>query len=271
MYKTYQFALVTGESLITTTPFGLDNDDFDCTAAEMLSEYWDSLYDVQNAADLQAVIDKLNAEHFQDDEEHRIKIHQFPNLYDKPIATYFLGEADYVLAKNLTEEEQKIAFKKDKKEFVCVLDNEDIVALNLGEVLVTDSDDFTKLKMIEELESFKENLSGNMNSNYSELWNMCADFDNENRGMYLTDTIQEAEFVDDDLLGEYMKSQDLTDISRLRCFIGDTYSDDIYRFDGYGNLANVDSSDFEEVIDNLLYELNAAVQPRYEYRKAMEM
>ena len=76
MYKTYQFALVTRESLITSTPFGLDNDDLDCTAAEILSGYWDSLDDVTDAKELQAVVDKINEEHFQGDEENQIKIIQ---------------------------------------------------------------------------------------------------------------------------------------------------------------------------------------------------
>lgn len=275
MYKTYQFALVTNDSLITTTAFGLDTYDLDSTVAETLSGYWDSLHYVENAEELQAMVDEINKEHFQDeqgDAQPKIQIHQFPNLYDKPLSTYFLGEADYVLAKNLTEQELQIAFQKDKKEFVCTLDDENIVLLNLGEVYITDSDDFDKVKVIEQLEELRGNLSHDMSRNYSDLWNLCADFDNENQGSpYLTDTIQEAEFVDEYLLEDYMKNQDLTDINRLRCFIGDTYSDDIYRFDGYGNLANVDNSDFEEVIDNLLYELNGAIQPRYEYKKAMQM
>ena len=45
------------------------------------------------------------------------------------------------------------------------------------------------------------------------------------------------------------------DVDRLRCFIGDTYSASVYKLDGYNNLDNVSCSDFEEIIDEILYEL----------------
>ena len=40
-----------------------------------------------------------------------------------------------------------------------------------------------------------------------------------------------------------------------RVFINDTYDANLYRLDGYGNLTNVDISDFEELIDDLVNDL----------------
>ena len=40
-------------------------------------------------------------------------------------------------------------------------------------------------------------------------------------------------------------------IDRLRCFVGDTYSDDIYCLDGYGNLKNINDGDFETLCEDL--------------------
>lgn len=64
--------------------------------------------------------------------------------------------------------------------------------------------------------------------------------------------------VDEESL-EYIVKENATDLSRLRCFIGKTYDDDIYKFDGYGNLQNVDISDFEGLIDDIVSDLKCEI------------
>ncbi|GHV00909.1 hypothetical protein FACS1894211_09490 [Clostridia bacterium] len=81
--------------------------------------------------------------------------------------------------------------------------------------------------------------------------------------MYLTDIIQEAEFVDEELLNDYFQNVLAKEpsLARIRHFIGDTHDDEIYRFDGYGNLANVDKGDFEDVIYNVQEKIIEAIEP----------
>ncbi len=103
-----------------------------------------------------------------------------------------------------------------------------------------------------------------MEKNYCDIWNACADFDNEHRGSYITDKITAYDFVTEDLL-EYIVKENATDLSRLRCFIGNTYDADIYMLDGYGNLQNVEESDFENLIDDIVSDLQYDIAvPLYE-------
>ena len=52
-------------------------------------------------------------------------------------------------------------------------------------------------------------------------------------------------------------------LSSLRCFIGDTYNAGLYRLDGCGNLANVDNSDFEYLIDDIVQTLEEDITPPF--------
>ena len=71
------------------------------------------------------------------------------------------------------------------------------------------------------------------------------------------------DFVDDEVLEYIVKKESLGGISRLRCFIGDTYDANLYRLDGYGNLANVDNSDFEYLIDDIVQSLEEDITPPF--------
>lgn len=83
-------------------------------------------------------------------------------------------------------------------------------------------------------------------------------------GCYTTDKITNYDFVTEDLL-EYIVKENATDLSRLRCFINNTYEDNIYMLDGYGNLRNVDNGDFENLIDDIVsYLQNEVTVPLYE-------
>lgn len=117
-----------------------------------------------------------------------------------------------------------------------------------------------KEKTIKKLEELKEKLSGQTyEENYCDLVNTLVDYDNEaHDNLYLYDCMHEiVEFVDDEIM-EYLIKECNNDIDRLRCFIGDTHSDYIYKLDGYGNLENVTDDDFEYCIDNAIEQLKGA-------------
>lgn len=156
-------------------------------------------------------------------------------------------EAEYIYIKNLCE---KPVILTDAYGLKIQLDADMVAAFKDGEFYACGFEDTEKRAFIEELLELKNDLSYDQSSNYSKIWNACADYDNNHRGVYLTDRIIEKDFVTEELL-EYIVKENATDLSRLRYFIGDTYDDDIYRLDGYGNLANVDTDDFEDLIDEL--------------------
>lgn len=160
--------------------------------------------------------------------------------------------SDYTYIKNLSEKSVIITDAIGKR---LSLNPEITAVFNFGEFVAASLEDFETTAFIKTLEGMKADLKENdASTNYSKIWNTCSDYDNDHRGSYLTDRIQEHDFVDDEVL-EYIVKENATDVSRLRCFINDTYDDDLYMLDGYGNLNNVHSSDFEDLIDDLIYEL----------------
>lgn len=156
-------------------------------------------------------------------------------------------EAEYIYIKNLSE---KPVILTDVYGLKIQLDADMVATFKDGEFYACGLEDTEKRAFIEELIEIKNDLGYDQSRNYSKIWNACADYDNTHRGVYLTDRISEKDFVPEELL-EYIVKENANDLSRLRCFIGDTYDDDIYRLDGYGNLANVDIDDFEDLIDEL--------------------
>lgn len=144
-----------------------------------------------------------------------------------------------------------------------VLEPDEIMAFNFGRFYASDAEDFEIREFIGQLNVLKNGLGWDMEENYANLWNACADYDNNHHGSYLTDRIQEYDFVDDEILEYIVKEESLGGISRLRCFIGDTYNASLYRLDGYGNLANVDNSDFEYLIDDIVQTLEEDITPPF--------
>lgn len=51
---------------------------------------------------------------------------------------------------------------------------------------------------------------------------------------------------------QYWLEQNNNDLDRLRYFIGDTYSSDMYRLNAYGNLENIGIEDFKDLCDELI-------------------
>lgn len=99
---------------------------------------------------------------------------------------------------------------------------------------------------IKKLKELKDNLSYDNMTNYTDMINTLIDYDNNAQdNLYLYDNIlQYYNFVDDELISYIIeddkKRYGYYDLDRLRCFINDTRSDDIYILDGYGNLENID-------------------------------
>lgn len=111
-----------------------------------------------------------------------------------------------------------------------------------------------KKELIKQLENLKENLSSQTNEqNYCDLVNTLIDYDNEHQGVYLYDTLREFyEFVDDEILEYLIQEESKNGLSRLRYFINNTYDDDIYLLNAYGNLENVNDDTFSSAIDEMI-------------------
>lgn len=167
--------------------------------------------------------------------------------------------SDYIYIKNLSDTAQ--TFIDSNGRYVRISPYGKAI-FNYGELYASCDEDLNKRQLIDDLAELKENLSYDNQKSYFDIWNLCADYDNEyNDGLYLCDMIQEREFVTDEDLEHYIKEH-ATDISRLRHFINDTHEDDIYMFDGYGNLQNVDKEDFEGLIDDLIYRIQEDMKHR---------
>jgi len=109
-----------------------------------------------------------------------------------------------------------------------------------------------KRNLIKTLKDIKENLSYDYQKSYNQIWNACVEVDNEYGEPYLCDYISEENYVNEDEISEIFIPQNSDSLARLRCFIGDTYSSDLYKIDGYGNLQNIDKSDLECLCDELI-------------------
>ena len=107
-------------------------------------------------------------------------------------------------------------------------------------------------QLIRDLKDLKDEGLYGLENDFDKIYNLCSDIDFKYNDYELTDYITEQNFVrNDEVLDELIK-QNSSDIDRLRCFIGDTYSSDLYKIDGYGNLANVTSGDMEMLVDELI-------------------
>lgn len=164
--------------------------------------------------------------------------------------------SDYVYIKNLSD--KAVVFTDADKQKIS-LEPDTVMAFNFGKFYASDPEDFERREFIKQLGLLKDGLGYDMEENYANLWNVCADYDNNHHGSYLTAHIQEYDFVDDEVLDYILVEQSKNGLSSLRCFIGDTYDDRIYRLDGYGNLVNVDNSDFEDLIDEISEEIESDI------------
>lgn len=110
-----------------------------------------------------------------------------------------------------------------------------------------------KRRIIKELNDIKETIDCGAEDEYKKIYNACSADDD------ILDYLEEQNYVtsDDE---DMVISENSDSIDRLRYFIGDTYSADIYRIDGYGNLENVTSEDLKDLCDDLVAQLRTQVQ-----------
>lgn len=112
---------------------------------------------------------------------------------------------------------------------------------------------------IKKLEELKDNLNFDNEKNYCDMVNIMIDYDNKAQDdLYLYDTVRETvEFIDEETLPYYIESQ-LKEfgINRIIYMVGMVeYIDSIYKVNAYGNLENVDNSDFIYCIDETIERL----------------
>ncbi len=106
-----------------------------------------------------------------------------------------------------------------------------------------------------ELNDIKERSYYEYDRKYSDIYNACVDLDNNYNDIYLCDYIQEQNFVNEDEVEEFLIRENSDSLARLRCFMGDTYDDTLYRINGYGNLENVDNDDLNCLCDELIEQI----------------
>lgn len=107
-------------------------------------------------------------------------------------------------------------------------------------------------KVKDKLEKISQEESYDVQSDYNNIWNACAEYDNYFSDLYLCDYVQEQDIVTEDEVVENLLPQNDDDLTRLRCFINTTYDDNIYRIDGYGNLDNVSHNTISDLCDELI-------------------
>lgn len=112
-------------------------------------------------------------------------------------------------------------------------------------------------KYIEELEILRDNLSFDYEENYNKILKIANNFDNDFEDIYLTDIFYDFDIVKEEE-AECRLQNELNNgcgLDRARCFINDTTADTVYKISAYGNLENVHQSDFEEIIDELIWNI----------------
>ena len=124
--------------------------------------------------------------------------------------------------------------------------------------------DKLKENTIKKLEELKSNLSFDYEKNYSEMLNILSDYDYEAQdSLYLYDNINDlVEFVDDETLKYYVDYQ-LNTFGYERLFYmfnGVNNVCGLYVIDGYGNLRDVEISDFECCIDETINTLKESLE-----------
>lgn len=120
--------------------------------------------------------------------------------------------------------------------------------------------DSLRQETVKKLEELKENLSKNLyEDSYAELISIAIDYDNEAQdNLYLYDTINECtEFLDDEQLEYYIDYQIKNfGIDRVFYMFNQvTNVCGVYVIDGYGNLRDIDDTDFEYCIETLIDKL----------------
>lgn len=110
-----------------------------------------------------------------------------------------------------------------------------------------------KRQIIKSLNTIKENITYASEEDYKKIYNACS---NDDAILVYLDEQNYVTSEDEDRV----ISENSDSIDRLRYFIGDTYSAEIYRLDGYGNLENVTGDNLQDLCDDLVKELKSQIQ-----------
>lgn len=110
-----------------------------------------------------------------------------------------------------------------------------------------------KRKIIKALNEEKEKIDYASEEEYKKIYNLCSSDE------VLIEYLDEQNYITSDDEDRVI-AENSDSIDRLRYFIGDTYSAEIYRIDGYGNLENVTSEDLKDLCDDLIDELRRQIQ-----------
>ena len=108
---------------------------------------------------------------------------------------------------------------------------------------------------IEKLEILRDNLSFDNEENYNKIMEIANNFDNDFEDIYLTEIVDSYDIIDQDG-AEHRLQKELNDygLDRVRVFISGTRPDTVYKL-VYNNLENVYQSDFEDIIDDLIWNI----------------
>lgn len=110
-----------------------------------------------------------------------------------------------------------------------------------------------KRMIIKNLKDIKDNILYASENDYKAIYNICSEDDE------ILEYLEEQNYItsndEDRVIAENSDS-----IDRLRFFIGDTYSAEIYKIDGYGNLENVTGENLQDLCDDLIKELRRQIE-----------
>lgn len=113
----------------------------------------------------------------------------------------------------------------------------------------------TKKSLISTLEEIKANLSRDLDSDLTKIYNTCIDYMNETQDWSIESVFEE--YLSSDIVEDYLKHElDNWWIFRLYCAMWECrWNSDRYRLNAYWNLENVEKADLEYTIDEVISRL----------------
>ena len=127
---------------------------------------------------------------------------------------------------------------------------------------------YARKKLIHQLNDEVKDIESKIKKEvFENIKNIIYDFDGDHSTCYYDDLRDISDILDDDDLDYWLEEAAKEGIDRVRCFVADTYSDDIYKLDGYNNLANVTDGDLE----GLVYDLTEKIKDDIEELKTSEL
>ncbi len=154
--------------------------------------------------------------------------------------------SDYVYIKNLSESPVVFTDNQGKK---IRIDNDTTAVFYFGDFFFAGESNFDRLMFIEKLKPYKQKPVQDYDKGFSEIWEMCSEYDCLN-DCVLTSLIEsDLKFVPNELLDRYETVVLPNGSTNL---IEKNYDAENYRMDEHGNLKKITKADFEELIDYLI-------------------